>query len=71
MGEWGWPPLLFVTGAFATVHGHWWPTAIVWGLMVAGLLVYTKSLGACMVAHATTNLLLGLYVLRYHAWSLW
>ena len=71
VGEWGWPPLLVVTGAFATVHGHWWPTAIVWGLMVAALLVYTKSLGACIVAHATTNLLLGLYVLRYHAWSLW
>ena len=71
VGEWAWPPLLVVTGAFATVHGHWWPTAVVWGLLIGGLLVYTKSLGACIVAHATTNLLLGAYVLVYHQWSLW
>ncbi len=71
VGEFAWGPVLIVSGAFATVHGHWWPTAIVWGLMIAGLLVYTKSIGACVVAHATTNLLLGLYVLRYHAWSYW
>jgi CAAX prenyl protease-like protein len=71
VGEFDWAPVLIVSGAFATVHGHWWLTAIVWGLMVAGLLVYTKSLGACIIAHATTNLLLGVYVLRYHAWSYW
>jgi hypothetical protein len=34
--------------------------AFIW---VGGLLVYPKSLGACIIAHATTNLLLGLYVL--------
>lgn len=71
VGEWSPVALLLVSGAFATVHGNWWLTAIVWGLMVAFLLVYTKSLGACIVAHATTNLLLGIYVLRYHDWSFW
>ncbi len=71
VGEFEWTPVLVVTAAFASVHGHWWPTAVVWGLMVAGLLLYTKSLGACIVAHATTNLLLGVYVLVYHAWSFW
>jgi len=39
--------------------------------MVAGLLIYTKSLGACIIAHATTNLLLALYVLKTHDWSFW
>jgi CAAX prenyl protease-like protein len=71
VGEWAWAPLLIVSGAFALVHGNWWLTAIVWALMVAGLLVYTKSLGACIVAHATTNLLLGFYVLRTHDWAFW
>ena len=71
VGEFAWPPVLIVTAAFATVHGHWWPTAIVWGGLIAALLVYTKSLGACIVAHGTTNLLLGLYVLWTHNWSLW
>jgi CAAX prenyl protease-like protein len=71
VGEWDWKAFLFVAGAFSTVHGHWFLTAIVWGLMVGWLLVYTRSLGACIIAHAVTNLLLALYVLRYHAWGFW
>jgi uncharacterized protein len=71
VGEWAWSPLLIVSAAFATVHGNWWLTAIVWALMVGALLAYTKSLGACIIAHATTNLLLAVYVLLYHDWSFW
>jgi len=71
VGEWGWAPFLGTSILFCTVHGHWWPTAIVWGLMVAALLVYTKSLGACIIAHAVTNGLLAAYVLRAHDWSFW
>jgi CAAX prenyl protease-like protein len=71
VGEWGWAPFLIVAGAFSTVHGNWMPTAIVWGLMIGALLVYTKSLGACIIMHGTTNLLLGLYVLHTHDWSFW
>jgi len=71
VGEWAWGPFLIVAVAFCTVHGNWWPTAIVWGLMIGALLVYTKSLGACIIMHATTNLLLGIYVLHTHDWSFW
>lgn len=71
VGEWGWTPFLGVSIAFAVVHGNWWLTSIVWGLMIAGLLLYTKSLGACIIAHATTNLLLGIYVLRWKDWAFW
>jgi hypothetical protein len=71
VGEWGWMPFLIVSGVFSVVHGNWWLTAIVWALMVGALLVYTKSLGACIIAHATTNLLLALYVLKTHDWSFW
>jgi CAAX prenyl protease-like protein len=71
VGEWAWSPLLIVSAAFATVHGNWWLTAIAWALMVGALLVYTRSLGACIIAHATTNLLLAVYVLVYHDWSFW
>jgi CAAX prenyl protease-like protein len=71
VGEWGWTPFLGVAVAFATVHGNWGLTAIVWALMVGGLLLYTRSIGACIVAHGTTNLLLGAYVLKYHQWQLW
>ena len=71
VGEWGWAPLLVVSGAFALVHGNWWLTSIVWALMVGGLLVYTRSLGACIVAHGVTNLLLAVYVLKYRDWAFW
>ena len=39
--------------------------------MIGALLVYTKSLGACIIAHAVTNLLLALYVLKTHDWAFW
>ena len=71
VGEWGWAPFLGVSVAFAVVHGNWWLTSIVWALMIAGLLVYTKSLGACIIAHAVTNLLLGVYVLGTRDWAFW
>jgi CAAX prenyl protease-like protein len=71
VGEWSFSALLIVSVAFATVHGNWWLTAIVWALMVGGLLAYTKSLGACIIAHATTNLLLAVYVLVYRDWAFW
>jgi len=71
IGEFSWPAVLLVSGAFALVHGNWWLTSIVWALMIAGLLVYTKSLGACIVAHGVTNLLLGAYVLYTHDWGFW
>ena len=71
VGEFEWPVFLIVPALFATVHGAWWPTAIVWALMIGVLLVYTKSLGACIIAHAVTNLLLAVYVLKYQAWHLW
>jgi len=70
IGEWDWQAFLIVTALFASVH-PFWITAIVWGAMIAGLLVRTRSLGACILMHATTNLLLGVYVMWTHDWSFW
>lgn len=55
---------------FAVVHVQWL-TAIVWALMIAWLLVRTRSLGACIIAHGVTNLLLGAYVLVTRDWYFW
>src|SRR5687767_366756 len=71
VGEWDLRAFLIVPAIFALVHGNWWLTSIVWALMVGGLLVYTKSLGACIIAHAVTNLLLAVYVLKYRDWAFW
>ena len=48
---------LFAAGHFQLAAGFGY------GLMMGLLLVRTKSLGSCIVAHATTNLTLGLYIL--------
>jgi len=71
VGEWDVQAYLIVACVFALPHPQWWLTAIVWGLMVGGLLAWTKSLGACIVMHGVTNFLLGLYVLRTHEWQWW
>lgn len=70
VGEWDWKVFLIVAVAFATVHVQWM-TAFVWGLMIAWLLVYTRSLGACIIAHGVTNFLLGAYVQYTREWYFW
>jgi CAAX prenyl protease-like protein len=71
VGEWDWKAFVAIPIIFSFVHLPWWPTAIVWAFMIGALLVITKSLGACIIAHATTNLLLGLYVLHTKQWFFW
>ncbi len=61
---------LLVSLLFSLVHIQWM-TAIVWGLMIGGLLMLTRSLGACIIMHGVTNLLLGLYVLKTGRWYFW
>ena len=71
IGEWDRGlPLLIVSVAFCTVHTQWL-TALVWGLMIGSLLIYTRSLGACILMHGVTNLLLGAYVLYFKDWKFW
>ena len=45
--------------------------AIAFALLMAGLLRQTKSLAACVVAHAVTNLSLSVYVLITGQWRYW
>jgi CAAX prenyl protease-like protein len=71
VGAWSWKAFVVVPVMFSLVHGTWWLTSIVWALMIGGLLAYTRSLGACIIAHGVTNLLLGLYVLRTKQWFFW
>lgn len=70
IGQFAWAPFLAVSVIFATVHVQW-ATAFIWSLLIGLLLVMTRSLGACIIAHSVTNLLLGAYVLRTHDWYFW
>jgi len=45
--------------------------AAAWFSMVTWLYLRTKSVWDCVVAHAVTNLLLGLYVIKTGTWELW
>jgi CAAX prenyl protease-like protein len=72
IGEWDATAFFVVALAFAAEHPQW-PTAIVYGLLIGGLLLYTRSLGACILCHVVTNFLLGAYVLwtNPHPWQYW
>jgi CAAX prenyl protease-like protein len=55
----------------ALTHPAELAAAVVWFGMVTWMMVKTRNLWDCVVAHAVTNLLLGVYVLASGAWTLW
>ncbi len=71
-GRANWLSFLVVTGLFTAAHGQLdWAAAIVYGSLTYALCVWSKSLGACVIMHATANLLMGLYVMAYGKYGLW
>lgn len=70
VGERDWKTWLLVAALCSSVHVQW-VTALTWGLMVGGLLMTTRSVGACIIMHGVTNFLLGLYVLKTGMWYFW
>jgi CAAX prenyl protease-like protein len=59
-----------VAGAASVSHSEWL-VALITNIIYLLLLKRTRSLFAVVVAHATTNALLGAYVLRTASWQLW
>ena len=60
-----WP----MVGLFAIEHDRWLVAAICG--MAYGVLYLRRGLGAACVAHVTTNLVLGLWVLMTGQWQFW
>ena len=48
-----------------------WPAAFCAGALFNLVAYRTKNLGSCVLAHAATNLLLGLFILRTRQWGFW
>jgi hypothetical protein len=48
-----------------------WPAALLCGALYNLVAIRTKSLSSCVLAHALTNLLLGLYVMKTGQWGFW
>ena len=58
--------------AFMLIHSSSdYPAAFLTGLIYNGLAVRTKSLAACIIAHAVTNLGLGIYIMSTGQWGFW
>lgn len=69
----------FTWGSFGAVSlcfalAHWgpdfWP-ALITGALYNAVAYRTRSLSSCVAAHAVTNLLLGLYIMRTRQWGFW
>ena len=70
VGEWDLQAFIVVTLFFTSVHPQW-ITALIWGASIGGLLVWKRSLGACIIMHGVTNFLLGVYTLWTGKWYYW
>lgn len=60
-----------ITIIFFGFEHHRWLVGILAGIIYNLLLYKYKNIRLCIVSHATTNLLLGLYVLKTEQWSFW
>jgi CAAX prenyl protease-like protein len=60
-----------VAALFASEHGPYWEVGLAAGIIYNWWLIRTKSLGDCILAHAITNGLLGIYVVAAGQWQYW
>jgi CAAX prenyl protease-like protein len=59
-----------VTLLFVAVHPEW-TAALVWGIGINLVLMWTRNIWACVATHAGSNAVLGFYILTYEQWQLW
>jgi exosortase E/protease (VPEID-CTERM system) len=69
-GQFSWMSLLFSSILFGLMHGSWF-AGILAGLAYAFAVYRRGKLTDAVLAHATTNALLAVYVLATGAWALW
>jgi CAAX prenyl protease-like protein len=72
MGAFSWFSFAVVTIAFGLSHS-WadWIAALMTGALYNWVAYRTKSLTSCILAHAITNLLLGLWIMKTRQWGFW
>jgi len=71
-GAFSWLSFGLVTLLFALEHQPAdYPAALCTGALYNLLAIRTRSLSACILAHAITNLLLGCYVMATRQWGFW
>ncbi len=71
-GAFSWLSFTIVTLAFGLSHSMAdWPAALITGALYNLVAYRTKSLSACVLAHALTNLALGLWIVATRQWGFW
>jgi uncharacterized protein len=70
LGTFHWVAFLGASALFGITH-YQWLAGILCGFAYQGLVCRKKRLGDAMTAHAITNFLLGLWVVRNGAWHFW
>ena len=61
-----------VSAVFALSHSMPdWAAAFITGMVYNAVAYRTKSLTSCILVHAVTNLLLGLWIMRTQQWGFW
>jgi CAAX prenyl protease-like protein len=72
MGTFSWFSFAIVTVGFGFSHSPSdYVAAFVTGALYNCVASWTKSLSSCVVAHAVSNLLLGLWIMRTGQWGFW
>ena len=71
IGQAGWMALIVGTVLPMLTHPGELFAAMVWFSLVSWLMVRTRNIWDCIVAHMITNLLLGIYVISTGHWELW
>jgi uncharacterized protein len=71
-GKFSWLSFAVVTLVFALSHARPdWLAALCAGALYNFVAYRTRSLASCILAHAFTNLLLGLWIMRTQQWGFW
>lgn len=71
-GTFSWLSFGIVTALFGFSHSMAdWPAALLTGAVYNGVAYRTKSLSSCVLTHALTNLLLGLWIMKTKQWGFW
>jgi exosortase E/protease (VPEID-CTERM system) len=70
LGRFTWLSFVVSSALFGTLHGRWLAGMLA-GMLYAFALYRRGELADAVVAHATTNALIGVFVLTTGSWSLW
>lgn len=71
-GTFSWVSFAIVTAAFAFSHSPAdWIAALITGALYNFVAYRTRSLTSCILAHAVTNLALGVWIMNTRQWGFW